>query len=412
MNTLNNPLISGGLVLGGLTTVFYLLKSFFAKILQRWKAKFVFNVVINDYDELFYVLENWLNKNHSVKLRSLEACYKFEKNSKTYNYSNDSNSDIKKSKKVYYKSEPSIFIINYKGKKIVISKDKKDLTGALEAINQSTFSYRLSVWRNRDILHDFLQAVTEEYNKSLISENVSIYSTDWNGWYKVGEKKVKDITSVIINKNVKSFIIDDLNKFKDSKKWYEDISVAYKRGYLLHGPGGTGKTTLAQAMAAYLHKDICILNLASLTNDQALMKAFSSLPDNGLLMIEDIDCAFEGRQPLGKTLITFSCLLNCLDGVIAKDGLITVMTTNHIDKLDPALIRTGRTDVKIEMPFACKEEISEYMSLFYGHKVEIKKDICLGMSSVQETCIRSSNASDAIKEVFALTATKEELVLN
>ncbi len=128
-----------------------------------------------------------------------------------------------------------------------------------------------------------------------------------------------------------------------------------------------------------------------LRDDSALRSAFSSLQPNALLLIEDVDVAFQTSRDMNaknKPMVTFACLLNCLDGVYYKEGLLTVMTTNFVEKLDPALIRPGRMDLKVHIPNPGKKEVEEYMSRFYSTDVvldEYTKSI--PMAAVQGICI-------------------------
>ena len=124
------------------------------------------------------------------------------------------------------------------------------------------------------------------------------------------------------------------------------------------------------------------------------------MAEKSILLIEDIDKVFAGRENVSdKANITFSALLNCLDGAFYKHGLITIITTNHIEKLDEALLRTGRIDNKIEIPLPTDKEISEYLAVFYKKPTfVIQGKFNLKMSDVQEICLKNKNSIEgAIK---------------
>ena len=131
---------------------------------------------------------------------------------------------------------------------------------------------------------------------------------------------------------------------------YIDRGIPYRRGYLMHGPPGCGKSSFVAALAGELGYDICVLNLSDsgLTDDR-LSHALSTTPPTSLVLLEDIDAAFVQRSANDRggrqSHVTFSGLLNALDGVAAGEERILFMTTNHLDRLDPALIRPGRVDV-------------------------------------------------------------------
>ena len=133
-------------------------------------------------------------------------------------------------------------------------------------------------------------------------------------------------------------------------EWYGPHGCSLARGYLLYAPG-TGKTSVAYALAGELHLKLCAMSLsnAKLT-DAMLANQLQSTPPRSLILIEDIDGFFNAREKQDTRItISFSGLLNALDGVGAQEGRIIVLTTNHRERLDPALIRPGRIDVDIEL---------------------------------------------------------------
>lgn len=150
----------------------------------------------------------------------------------------------------------------------------------------------------------------------------------------------------------------EARRWKVSEKWYREHSLPWRRGWLLYGQPGTGKTALVRALAEELDLPVYIYDLASLANDEfqlAWRQMLSSVPC--IALIEDIDAVFDGRKTVVGDL-TFDCLLNCLDGIERADGLFTIVTTNNPDKLDAALgiadetgksTRPGRVDKAILM---------------------------------------------------------------
>jgi hypothetical protein len=198
------------------------------------------------------------------------------------------------------------------------------------------------------------------------------------------------LDNLIFPQRVKN-LIREIELWRNSRRWYLDRSIPWKRGWLLYGPPGTGKTALARAFAEDLNMPIYVFNLAEMSNHD-LIKTWTSMQVNVpcMALIEDIDNVFHGREnvsrkpgmmplwmgrkrgedgeapPAPLVPLTFDCLLNCLDGVERADGIFTIITTNDIAKVDPALgqprtlpdgavefisTRPGRIDKAVELTF-------------------------------------------------------------
>jgi chaperone BCS1 len=138
--------------------------------------------------------------------------------------------------------------------------------------------------------------------------------------------------------------------------------------YCLYGPPGTGKSSIIFSLASSLNKNINILNFGSGVTDSAFIALMSNMRENTILLLEDIDALFTNRQAESSTdkgFLSFSTLLNFLDGSLRKNGMIIVMTTNHPEKLDPALLRKGRVDYMIEIGYITKYQIERFAKLYY-----------------------------------------------
>lgn len=154
---------------------------------------------------------------------------------------------------------------------------------------------------------------------------------------------------------------------------YVTRGIPWRRGYLLHGAPGTGKTSLVRALASELGLDLCIVNLtSSRLGDDGLATLMASAPPQAILLMEDIDAIFVGREKADAAPgLSFSGLLNAIDGVYAQEGRILVMTTNHKERLDPALIRPGRIDRHFEIGLAGEAEAVAMARAFYPDDPEM-----------------------------------------
>jgi chaperone BCS1 len=184
------------------------------------------------------------------------------------------------------------------------------------------------------------------------------------------EGRIRTLESVILEKS--EDILKDMHTFLMSKEWYNRMGIPYRRGYLFHGPPGNGKTSLCKAFAGELQLDICVLSLSSPdVTDGKLTQILRVTPVRSLVLLEDVDAVFVQRETSEPIKLSFSGLLNAIDGVVSQEGRIFIMTTNHIEKLDPALIRPGRCDVKLEVRNASRSQLAAmFVRFFPGRDAE------------------------------------------
>ncbi|RUS35497.1 BCS1 N terminal-domain-containing protein [Jimgerdemannia flammicorona] len=203
-------------------------------------------------------------------------------------------------------------------------------------------------------------------------EGKTVMYTSWGPeWRPFGlPRRRRMLSSVILDNGIKERIVKDVKDFINNGSWYNERGIPYRRGYLLYGPPGSGKSSFIQALAGELEYNICILNLSErgLTDDR-LNHLLSNIPERSVMLLEDIDAAFTKRKQADQTgsqsMITFSGLLNALDGVASAEERIVFMTTNHIELLDPALVRPGRVDLKEYLGNATESQIRRMFLRFY-----------------------------------------------
>lgn len=145
--------------------------------------------------------------------------------------------------------------------------------------------------------------------------------------------------------------VDEAVRWRESETWFKDRGVPWKRGWLLYGAPGTGKTAFTRALGQTLNMPIYLFDLPTMSN-QDFAEAWSKTRSNTpcIALFEDIDNVFNGRKNVANTGmeqgLTFDCLLNALDGVENTDGLFIVLTTNDVSKVDPAIGNLGELSVQ------------------------------------------------------------------
>lgn len=186
--------------------------------------------------------------------------------------------------------------------------------------------------------------------------------------------------------------------------------IPYRRGYLLYGAPGSGKSSFITALAGSLDLSICLLNLSERgLTDGKLTYLLSNLPDASILLLEDIDAAFPASRSRSHAKmedagdgfvpgVTFSGLLNALDGVASSESRIVFMTTNHAERLDPALVRPGRVDLSLELGDADEHQVRLMFQKFYGERSEREGSTSQAGPSTTPLAALQEELAEAVEE--------------
>ena len=230
-----------------------------------------------------------------------------------------------------------------------------------------------SVGRDPEVFQGLL-AEAQELAEQRETGKTIVYTNWGTEWRQFGHPRNKrSLDSVVLDDGVAEAVVSDVHDWRLSADWYQDRGVPYRRGYLLHGPPGSGKSSFIAALAGHLDYSICMMSLndPGLTDDR-LAHALSTAPQQSLILLEDIDAAFSARDASehNQSSITFSGLLNTLDGVASSEERLLFMTTNHIDKLDRALMRPGRIDRTFLLDDATEAQARRLFENFYRQDVD------------------------------------------
>ncbi|KAA8520304.1 hypothetical protein F0562_014560 [Nyssa sinensis] len=305
-----------------------------------------------------------------------------------------------------------------------------------------SFTLKLPKRHRLTLLSPYLEHLTsraEEFER--VSRERRLFTNNGHGSYESGWSSVpfrhpSTFETLALEPEMKKQIMEDLTAFADGKEFYHKIGRAWKRGYLLYGPPGSGKSSLIAAMANFLCYDVYDLELTKVSDNSELRALLIQTTNRSIIVIEDIDCSVnltadrlskmrkssqheKGRRVAEKGdgdddgRVTLSGLLNFTDGLWSSCGeeRVIVFTTNHRDIVDPALVRCGRMDVHVSLGtcgmHAFKALVMNYLgvdthALFDVAESCILSGGALTPAQIGEILLRNRrNADVAIKEVIS-----------
>ncbi|KAK1680133.1 hypothetical protein QYE76_040981 [Lolium multiflorum] len=277
----------------------------------------------------------------------------------------------------------------------------------------------------------FIMSTADQLQR--LDRALKIFMNEGRSWHGINHHHPATFDTLAMDSALKRAVIDDLDRFLKRKEYYRRIGKAWKRGYLLHGPPGTGKSSLVAAMANYLRFNLYDLDLSEVRLNSALQRLLIAMPNKSILVIEDIDCCFDAKSREDPKMlvsadaynssdssdddghtgahkqqnVTLSGLLNFIDGLWSTSGeeRIIVFTTNYKDRLDPALLRRGRMDMHIYMGFCCWEAfktLARNYHLVDDHVLfpeiqELLAAVEVTPAEVSEMLLRSEDADVALR---------------
>lgn len=251
--------------------------------------------------------------------------------------------------------------------------EKSTLQNKNDIDDQITITF---LTRNKNVLNDFLESSVK---KDKTNVKISVSEQAWLG--TLVDRSKRDLNTVFINDKIKEDLIQSIDEFRNNKQWYVDRGIPYKKCIILHGQPGTGKTSLIHAIASKM--DMCIRYISDLENISSLFSEIET--SNDLIVIEDIDALGQldrentETKSIDKKII--HNLLNTFDGLKTPEGMILIMTTNYIDRLDDAIKRSGRIDNIVEVLALDGETMKKMYLAFYGeeHQETIDKFLQCGI---------------------------------
>lgn len=276
-------------------------------------------------------------------------------------------------------------LFRHQGRFFIVKKDGAD--NLYKPSDVSSMTFFCFGWSPKPITS--LLADIDKCQKTVQEERWTTIRTHedhgYGNWSRPQTKLARPITSVDLDQGQRDMIVNDLAEYLDpaTKQWYHRLGIPYRRGYMFYGPPGTGKSSLAMALAGHFKLDIHVLSLLDKNmNDHSLNRLMKSMGGKPLVLLEDIDSAGIGRDfddedsddesedgwrhKQKKSNVTLSGLLNAIDGVGAPEGHVLIMSTNHIEKMEEALVRAGRVDIKVKLDWCSHSQTRDIFLRMYS----------------------------------------------
>jgi mitochondrial chaperone BCS1 len=369
-----NPVVGGAMTLYGMGVATYFFKDIPMRVFAYIRGQFMVGVRINNNDSLFNCITYWLEEQERVfRCKNFAAKLEYGTKMNSVAISVGYGNHI-----FFYKRR--IFYLSR------IEKDVNNTTDTKESLYITTYGW------SPESIRRFLQDVVPQPSGDA---NTHIHAYE-NYWTRSAEKVKRDLSTVVLTDSNEKKLRDHISQYLSDKDWYRAHKIPWRTGIVLEGPPGTGKTTLSLALCGEFDSNLFIANL-SMMSDEKLLEMFKSLPPRAIILIEDIDSYSvatsrkrklmkkKNAKDVGKVATSampstpedsaedakdfsfgsLSGLLNAIDGICSTEDRILIATTNHIEKLDPALIREGRFELILKCDYLNDETARKMFAKFY-----------------------------------------------
>ncbi len=410
---LENQIVSGGLILGLVAAVLAAFRSLPALLWSQVKRAVLITVVVDSRNDLFNAAIAWFDKapaGRNSRFVTVVVASTDDRQGGAESLvpvaSDTALPAPRQLPRLLYSPAPGLHLFWHRGRLMWIVRDIQINLQVVETLKiTSVFGSRAEI---EALLQDMLQAAYGAMANQTVLWTVDRWAENW---LRADAKRRRPLDSVVLDAGVQQDLLQDINQFFTSRERYAQLGIPWRRGYLLYGPPGTGKTSLAFALAGHLGLDLCMLSLTNnKLSDQNIADLLQKTPARSLILIEDIDAFFNARQKQEKQVeISFSGLLNALDGVAAQEGRIVVLTTNHRERLDAALIRPGRIDKQLELGYASAEQARGLFLRFHPEQTQAaarlfegysQQGLSLSPAQIQQALITGDDANETVSDLL------------
>jgi mitochondrial chaperone BCS1 len=362
-SSLINPVSSSMLMLGAVGWLGYLLRAVPAKLWTFFRRVFILHLEVDNRSECFMWLDLWLaRQNCGQKGRSLRL--QQPNRHRTVE-------EPEAVKPWHLSASFGVHFFRWRHRLLYLHRfleSKGNSQMPLEVIHLDFLG------RSQKLVQELVQEAFALYTAKAGAEVYRL--EDGRYWARVVGKMIRPLDSIYLEPGQVERLVADMRWFWSAADWYVQRGIPWRRGYLFAGPPGTGKSSLAAALAGALDMPLQVINLGSLSMDDQLSDALHDTKANSVVLLEDIDClAVAGnREAEGARLdqggrgtgITRAGLLNILDGVLSPEGRIIIMTTNFPERLDTAMLRPGRADIRVDFQGLDAAGQERMAKAFYG----------------------------------------------
>jgi hypothetical protein len=294
------------------------------------------------------------------------------------------------------------------------------------------------VFFTRDVnaIHQMLSNLVANYEADEGKYKQYIYFRESNHWRGITKDKI-DHDLFLLTKQTES-IYRKVAYFLNNEQSYRERSKVYREGFLLYGIPGCGKTHFIQQLANDFDLNLYVINLNEFNSDRSFIAAMLDIEYPSIVVFEDVDAMntkinrgvtqnsavqfqknyndnnavydpTEGVEAcedtdfyVGNSGVSISAILNVFDGIYSQEGQLIFATTNYKDQLDPAFIRAGRFNTKVEFSYMTRYEICLKLKTYYkGETSEVKlnDNIQITIADLMKCCIDNKKLEDCIKEI-------------
>lgn len=248
----------------------------------------------------------------------------------------------------------------------------------------------------KSLIDSLLKNIKEEYHKS--SNTIQIRTSSGRDYWKTTHHQKRRFETVILSKDTKNTIIDDIEWFLDNREWYSNKDLHYHRGYLFSGPPGTGKSSLVAAVASKLNLKIYSFPVEKLSQE-GFSDILYNVEKNSIVLIEDIDRlssiveekmkqkkekkidpeelldimdGYSAKKQVSSEQ-AFRNLLQIMDGFQTPEAVIFILTANEPEKIDATLLRSGRIDKRFDFHYADSWQAEKMFLRFFENEKDLAK---------------------------------------